>query len=213
MFIENIEVFRKKHKLSIPQFCKTTHIQVRQYRRYLKGAQKNLSIRDAVMLTASFPNELNINKLLGMIGKEKLFLHPDFPSFYYSNDPKQDYEKAEIVFKKFYIETASEFIKPEHTLKLLAAMTSPCDNAEIWLPTGENMYYLMNCLREIKMLKYKDFGIPSQTVMLHFQRKRMITRFSDLCEYERLFNSGGLYLLSELIYLNEKRDFGIIPGF
>lgn len=211
MFIKDIENIRKTHELSIPQFCNAAHIQVRQYRRYLKGTQKHLSIRDAVMLMAAFPNELNINRLLGMIGKKDILLHPDFPSFSFVCDLKQNYEKGEKSFINFYIAAAFEFFKPVSAIKLLATMTSNCDKTGIWLPTTENMYYLMHCLREIRRLKYKDFRIPSRTVLSHFLRNRLITRFSDLCEYERLFHSGGLYMISELVYLNEKKDFGIIP--
>ena len=71
------------------------------------------------------------------------------------------------------------------------------------------MYSLMYSVREIRKLKLSRFGIPSQTALTHFQRKRLVTRFSDLCEYERAFLSGGLYLLSELIYLSERNNYGI----
>jgi hypothetical protein len=158
---------------------------------------------------ASFPEELNVNNLLGMDGRKGLSLSPNFPILRFG-DSKMDYEKSEKTFSKFYIDTAYEFFNPVDAIRLLAAMTSPCDKLKIWLPTAENMYYLMYSLHDIRKIKFKDFKIPVRTVLSHFQRNRMITRFADLCEYERLFNSGGLYLLSELLYLNEKRDFGII---
>ena len=208
MFAKKIEKFRNRHKLSVLQFCSAAHLPVSQYRSYLYE-KKYLSIKDAVMLMASFPEELSINNLLGMNGEKELILSPNFPIFRFGNS-KMDYEKSEKTFRNFYIHTAYEFFNPANAIRLLAAMTSPCDRLKIWLPTAENMYYLMYSLHDIRKLKFKDFKIPARTVLSHFQRNRLITRFTDLCEYERLFNSGGLYLLSELMYLNEKRDFGII---
>ena len=170
-----------------------------------------VGINGSAAVMASFPEELSINNLLGMNGKKGLLLSPNFPIFRFG-DSKMDYENSEKTFRNFYIDTAYEFFNPENAIRLLAAMTSPCDRLKIWLPTAENMYYLMYSLHDIRKLKFKDFKIPARTVLSHFQRNRLITRFTDLCEYERLFNSGGLYLLSELMYLNEKRGFGIISG-
>ena len=211
MFAKKIEKFRNRHKLSVLQFCSAAHLPVSQYRSYLYGEKQYLSIKDAVMLMASFPEELSINNLLGMNGKKGLLLSPNFPIFRFG-DSKMDYENSEKTFRNFYIDTAYEFFNPENAIRLLAAMTSPCDRLKIWLPTAENMYYLMYSLHDIRKLKFKDFKIPARTVLSHIQRNRLITRFTDLCEYEGLFNSGGLYLLSELMYLNEKRGFGIISG-
>ena len=211
MFAEEIETFRNQHKLTVLQFCSAVRLPVSQYRSYLYGEKHDLSVKDAVMLMGSYPDELNINKLLGMINKKGIDLSPEFPSFRFSNDPKLDYEKSEKVFKKFYIDTAYKYFRPLDAIQLLSAMVSLCNKEEVWLPLTENMYYLMHTLQNIRMLKFADFEIPARTVLSHFQRNRLVTRFSDLCEYERLFNSGGLYLLSELLYLNEKRKFGIIP--
>ena len=98
---------------------------------------------------------------------------------------------------------------------LFSAMSMPWDGNEIGLPFMENMYSLMDRLRIIRKLKFTQFSIPSQTVLSHFQRKRLVTRFTDLCEYERAFDSGGVYLLSEIMYLNERKKYGIMlcpPG-
>ena len=209
MFAKKIDKFRKKHKLSIPQFCKAGHIQITQYRRYLKSETESLLIKDAVMLMASFPEELNINSLLGMIGSRELLLDEGFPLFGFSNDSKQDYDQNEKYFRKFYCDAAFRIFKPLDAIELLAAMTSRCNKYEIWLPMAENMYFLMYSLRKIRKLKFTRFQLPVQTVLTHFQRKRQITHFADLCEYEGGFDSGGLYLLSELMYLNERRNLGI----
>lgn len=209
MFAKKIDRFRKKLKLSIPQFCKAGHIQITQYRRYLRNDTESLLIKDAVMLMASFPEELNINSLLGMMGSRELLLGEGFPSFGFSNDPKHDYDQNENNFRKFYYDTAFRIFKPLDAIELLAAMTSRCNKNEIWLPMAENMYYLMYSLRNLRKLKLTRFEPSEQTVLAHFQRRRLVTRFIDLCEYERAFDSGGLYLLSELMYLNERRDFGI----
>ena len=210
MFAEEIETFRNQHKLTVLQFCSAIHLPVSQYRSYLYGEKRDLSVKDAVMLMASYPDELNINKLLGMLDKKEIGLRPDFPSFRFSNDPELDYEKSEKVFRKFYIDTAYKYFSPLDAIQLLASMISLCNEEKIWLPLTENMYYLMHSLRKIRKLRFSDFEIPARTVLSHFQRNRLVTRFSDLCEYERLFTSGGLYLLSELLYPNEKRNFGII---
>ena len=212
MFTEEIETFRIRQKLTVLQFCSAAHLPVSQYRSYLYGEKQNLSVKDAVMLMASFPDELNINEMLRMIDKKELVLSPAFPSFRFSNDLGKNYERSEKVFRKFYIDSAFAYFSPLDAVKLLAAMISLCNKEEIWLPLTENMYYLMHSLKDIRKLKFTDFEIPPRTVLSHFQRNRLVTRFSDICEYERLFNSGGLYLLSELLYLNEKRKFGIIPS-
>ncbi len=210
MFTEKIENFRIQHKLTVLQFCSAAHLPVSQYRSYLYGEKQNLSVKDAVMLMASFPEELNINRLLGMIDKKGLVLSPAFPSFKFSNDLIEDYERSEKIFRKFFTGTAYAYFSALDAIRLMTAMISLCTKEEIWLPLAENMYYLMHSLRGIRKLKFTDFEIPPRTVLSHFQRNRLVTRFSDICEYERLFNSGGLYLLSELLYLNEKRKFGII---
>ena len=208
MLAKKLERFRKKHNFSIPQFCAAGHIHITQYRRYLSG-HYHLSVKDAVMLMASFPKELDINTLLGMITGKRLFLEDGFPSFRFMDDPKQDIDQTERIFTKFYFDTALRSFSARDSINLLAAMTSLCCRSELWLPLAENMYSLMYSLREIRKLKFSGFGIPSQTALTHFQRKRLITRFSDLCEYEGAFHSGGLYLLSELMYLNEKNNYGI----
>ena len=209
MFAKKIDRFRKKLKLSIPQFCKAGHIQITQYRRYLRNDTESLLIKDAVMLMASFPEELDVNTLLGMITRKRLFLADGFPSFRFTDNPKQDYDQTERIFTKFYFDTATGFFSSRDSISLLAAMTSLCCSSELWLPLAENMYSLMYSLREIRKLKFSSFGISSQTALMHFQRKRLVTRFSDLCEYESSFHSGGLYLLSELMYLSERNNYGI----
>lgn len=208
MLAKKLERFRKEHNFSIPQFCAAGHIHITQYRRYLSG-HYHLSVKDAVMLMASFPEGFDINTLLGMITGKRLFLANGFPSFRFTYDPKHDYDKTERIFTKFYYDTASGIFSPRDSIDLLAVMTSLCSRSELWLPMAENMYSLMYSLREIRKLKFSSFGISSQTALTHFQRKRLITRFSDLCEYEWAFRSGGLYLLSELMYLNERNNYGI----
>lgn len=209
MLIENIENFRKSHLLSIDKFCEKVHIQERQYRRYLKGNQNNLSVRDALMLSASFSEEININKLLELAEEQNLFLRPGFPSFGFSKDPKLDYENSERIFRQYFLDAVYKLFQPTYAIKLHAAMVSLCDKTKVWLPLSENMYSLMYTLRDIRKIRFNDFDIPYQTVLSHFQRKRLVTRFADLCNYERAFDSGGIYLLSELMYQNEKRHLGI----
>ena len=106
------------------------------------------------MLMASFPEELNINSLLGMMGSRELLLGEGFPSFGFSNDPKQDYDQNEKYFREFYCDTVFRIFKPRDAIELLAAMTSRCNKNEIWLPMAENMYYLMYSLRNLRKLDY-----------------------------------------------------------
>ena len=168
MFTEEIETFRIRQKLTVLQFCSAAHLPVSQYRSYLYGEKQNLSVKDAVMLMASFPDELNINEMLRMIDKKELVLSPAFPSFRFSNDLGKNYERSEKVFRKFYIDSAFAYFSPLDAVKLLAAMISLCNKEEIWLPLTENMYYLMYSLRNLRKLKFTRFEPSEQTVLAHF---------------------------------------------
>ena len=92
---------------------------------------------------------------------------------------------------------------------VLASFLQPCNDDKIYLPMTDNINYLMENLRRIRKIKYSVFPSPKRTVIAHIQRSMLPVRFSDICGYERIFRSGGIYLLSELMYLNEREKIGI----
>ena len=209
MFSQEIESFRIRKGLAIKEFCAISRIGVPQYSEYLHKRNHFLMTADAVKLMAAFSNEININTLLQWIDQKPLTLSERFPLLSFSCDLKADHEKSEQVFRTFQVLTAFKTFAERDAIRLLAAMIHPWNRSEIGLPVRDNMYYLMYCLRDVRRIKFTKFGIPAQTVLTHFQRKRQVRRFTDLCEYERAFKSRGIYLLSELIYLNERNGFEI----
>lgn len=209
MLDSEIEAFRKQKGLSVNQFCELTHIRDRQYKNYLNRSKAYLSVKDAVRLMAAFPDDLDINSLLIMCGRKPLKLAEDFPRLCFSYNEEYDRRESEVLFRRFYVKTVLKLFSPAEAITLLNAMAVPWNSADISLPFMENMYSLMDCLRIIRKIRFTKFSIPAQTVLSHFQRKRLITRFGDLCEYETAFGSGGVYLLSELMYLNVRKEYGI----
>ena len=209
MLDSEIEAFRKQKGLSVNRFCELTHIRDRQYKNYLNRSKAYLSVKDAVRLMAAFPDNLSINSLLIMCGRKPLKLAGDFPRLCFSCNEEYDSRESEVLFRGFYIKTVLKLFSHKEAITLLNAMAMPWDPADIGLPFMENMYSLMDCLRIIRKIRFTKFSIPAQTVLSHFQRKRNITKLGDLCEYEAAFGSGGAYLLSELMYLNVRKGYGI----
>ena len=209
MFSEEIEAFRNKKGLSVKEFCEVSRIIFSRYSKYQHGYFRFLMIADAVRLLAAFSGEIRISTLLKWTDQRPLSISRDFPEFAFSCDDEADYERSDAVFRQFYIQTVYDVFPLENSIDLLAAMAPPWDRSVIGLPVLYNMYSLMYTLRKIRKIRFSGFSIPAHTVQMHFQRRRLITRFTDLCEYERAFESGGLYLLSELMYLSDRRRFGI----
>lgn len=209
MFSSEIEAFRNRKGLPVKDFCEVSRISFSRYSRYQHGYFRFLMIADAVRLLAAFSGEIRISTLLKWTDQRPLRLSRDFSEFAFSCDPDSDYERSDAVFRKFYIRTVYDVFPLENSIDLLAAMAHPWDRSVIGLPVLYNMYSLMYTLRNIRRISFTGFSIPAHTVQMHFQRRRLVTRFADLCEYERSFESGGLYLLSELMYLNDRRRFGI----
>ena len=98
---------------------------------------------------------------------------------------------------------------PDDAISILASFLQSCSDDSIYLPMEDSMNFLMSNLKRIRKIRYSDCTSPRNTVVSHFQRAVRPVRFSDICGYERLFRSGGIYLLSELMYLNEREKIGI----
>lgn len=209
MIFESIESFRVHKKMSVQDFCEITQISPSRYSKYKHGSFQFLMISDAVRLISAFTGEINVNILLKWTGEKPLPLSGKFPEFAFAYEPASDSGKTEQIFRRFLISTAFDVFKPEEALKLLAGMADPWNRSEIGMPSRENMYTLMYSLRDFREIRFTDFSISPRTVLAHFQRRRLLTRFTDLCEYERSFVSGGIYLLSELMFLSMKRHLGI----
>lgn len=209
MIFESIESFRVHKKMSVQDFCEITQISPSRYSKYKHGSFQFLMISDAVRLISAFTGEINVNILLKWTGEKPLPLSGKFPEFAFAYEPASDSGRSEQIFRRFLISTAFDVFKPEEALKLLAGMADPWNRSEIGMPSRENMYTLMYSLRDFREIRFTDFCISPRTVLAHFQRWRLLTRFTDLCEYERSFASGGIYLLSELMFLSMKRHLGI----
>ena len=209
MLSEKLESFRIRKALSIKEFCEKTTMGMPQYSKYIHERKIFLSVKDAVKLLAAFPDDITVNTLLSWIEHKPLHLSSRFPRFGFSYNEEYDREETEKIFRKFYIKTVIELFDPGEAIMLLNAMVMPWDGNTIGLPFTENIYALMDCLRIIRKTRFTKFSIPAQTVLTHFQRKRLIIRFGELCEYERAFKSGGVYLISELMYQNMIKEYGI----
>ena len=209
MIFESIESFRVHKKMSVQDFCEITQISPSRYSKYKHGSFQFLMISDAVRLISAFTGEINVNILLKWTGEKPLPLSGKFPEFAFAYEPASDSGKSEQIFRRFLISTAFDVFKPEEALKLLAGMADPWNKSKIGLPKTENMYSLMYTLRAIRKIRFTDFCIHAQTVLTHFQRRRLPSRFTDVCKYESAFESGGIYLLSELMFLSMKGHLGI----
>ena len=204
-----IESFRMKQGLTVKEFCTLCHISRPQYSEYITGKNRYLMIIDAVRLLAAFPEKITVNKLLKWSGEKRLTLSREFPQILFSENAQADYKETEAVFTNFVIKTAFNLYAPADAIMVLASFLQPCNDDEIFLPMTDNINYLMENLRRIRKIKYSVFPSPKRTVIAHIQRSILPVRFSDICGYERLFRSGGIYLLSEIMYLNERKKIGI----
>ena len=204
-----IESFRMKRGMTVKEFCTLCHISRPQYSEYITGKNRYLLITDAVRLLAAFPGKITVGKLLRWSGEKRLNLSRDFPQIIFSGNTQTDDKETETVFKNFVIKTAFDLFAPADTVRILASFLQPCNDDEIFLPMTDSMNYLMENLRRIRKIKYSAFPLPKRTVIAHIQRSMLPVRFSDICGYERLFRSRGIYLLSEIMYLSERKRLGI----
>ena len=204
-----IEAFRKELGITVKDLYFLSHIKQPQFSKYMTGRNRFLSITDAMKLLAAFPEKLTINKLLKMTGEKPLLIGKEFPKIIFSENKKMDREETETVFKHFITYTAYDLFTPIDAIKILSSFLQPCNDDELFLPMKNTMICLMSNLMIIRKKKYSDFNSPRRTVISHFQRSFLPVRFSDICGYERLFRSGGIYLLSEIMYLNERNKIGI----
>ena len=204
-----IESFRMKQGITVKEFCALCHISQAQYSEYVTGKNRYLSITDALKLLAAFPGKMTVNKLLGMSGERRLKLSREFPKILFSEQTHTDNSETEFVFMKFITKTAFYLFAPADAISIVSSFLQPCSDDKIFLPMEDNMNCLMSKLRKIRKIKYSDFKSARRTVISHFQRDKLPVRFSDVCGYERIFRSGGIYLLSEIMYLNEKKKIGI----
>ena len=204
-----IESFRMKQGLTVKEFCTLCHISRPQYSEYITGKNRYLMIIDAVRLLAAFPEKITVNKLLKWSGEKRLTLSREFPQLFLSETAQADYKKTEAVFNNFVIKTAFNLYTPADAIMVLASFLQPCNDDKIYLPMTDNINYLMENLRRIRKIKYSAFPLPKRTVIAHIQRSMLPVRFSDICGYERIFRSGGIYLLSEILYLSDRKKLGL----
>lgn len=204
-----IESFRMKQGLTVKEFCTLCHISRPQYSEYITGKNRYLLIPDAVRLLAAFPGKITVGKLLKWSGEKRLALSRSFPHIFFSGNTQTDDKETGTVFKNFIIKTAFDLFAPADAVKILASFLQPCSDDEIFLPMTDSMNYLMENLRRIRKIKFSAFPLPKRTVIAHIQRSMLPVRFSDICGYERLFRSGGIYLLSEIMYLSKRKKLGI----
>lgn len=204
-----IESFRLKQDMTVKEFCILCHISRPQYSEYITGKNRYLMIIDAVRLLAAFPEKITVNKLLKWSGEKRLTLSREFPQLLFSENAREDYKETEAVFDNFVIKTAFNSYAPADAIMVLASFLQPCNDDEIFLPMTDNINYLMENLRRIRKIKYSVFPSPKRTVIAHIQRSMLPVRFSDICGYERIFRSGGIYLLSEILYLSDRKKLGI----
>lgn len=204
-----IESFRLKQDMTVKEFCTLCHISRPQYSEYVTGKNRCLLIPDAVRLLAAFPGKITVGKLLKWSGEKRLALSRSFPHIFFSGNTQTDDKETETVFKNFVIKTAFDLFSPADSVKILASFLQPCNDDELFLPLTDSMNYLMENLRRIRKIKYSVFPSPKRTVIAHIQRSMLPVRFSDICGYERIFRSGGIYLLSEILYLSDRKKLGI----
>ena len=204
-----IESFRLEQGLTVKEFCTVCHISRPQYSEYITGKNRHLLSKDAVRLLAAFPGKLTVSKLLRMSGGKQLKLSREFPKLFFSEKTQTENNETETVFRRFIIRTAFNQFAPADAICILASFLQSCSDDSIYLPMEDSMNFLMSNLKRIRKIRYSDCTSPRNTVVSHFQRTVHPVRFSDICGYERLFRSGGIYLLSELMYLNEREKIGI----
>ena len=195
--------------MTVKELCSLSHISQSQYSKYINRKKEHLSISDAVRLLAAFPGKLSISKLLRMSGGKQLKLSREFPQIIFSGKTQTEKQETENVFRRFIIRAAFNQFAPGDAINILASFLQPCSDDSIYLPMEDSMNFLMSNLKRIRKISYSDCTSPRNTVVSHFQRAVRPVRFSDICGYERLFRSGGIYLLSELMYLNEREKIGI----
>lgn len=204
-----IEAFRLKQGLTVKEFCFQSHISQPQYSEYITGRNRFLYITDALKLLAAFPKKLSVNKLLKMTGEKPLKLSNEFPGIMFSKNKQTDDTETEKVFMNFIAKTAYDLFAPDDAICILSSFLQPYNDDEFFLPMKDTMITLMSNLMRIRKKKYSCFNSPRNTVVSHFQRSSLPVRFSNICGYERLFRSGGIYLLSEILYLNERKKIGL----
>ena len=195
--------------LTVKEFCTVCQISRPQYSEYITGKNRHLLIKDAVRLLAAFPRKFTVSKLLRMSGGKQLKLSREFPKIVFSEKTQTENQETDTVFRKYIIRTAFYQFAPADAICILASFLQPCNDEEIFLPMEDSMKFLMLNMKKIRKIRYSDCSSPKNTVVSHFQRAVRPIRFSDICEYERLFRSGGIYLLSEIMYLNEREKIGI----
>ena len=209
LFSTKIESFRMEQGMTVKELCSLSQISQSQYSKYINRKKEHLSISDAVRLLATFPGKLTVSKLLRMTGGKQLKLSREFPRIVFSEKTQTENKETETVFRRFIIRTAFNLFAPDDAISILASFLQPCSDDSIYLPMEDSMNFLMSNLKRIRKIRYSDCTSPRNTVVSHFQRTVHPVRFSDICGYERLFRSGGIYLLSELMYLNEREKIGI----
>lgn len=209
LFSTKIESFRMEQGMTVKELCSLSQISQSQYSKYINRKKEHLSISDAVRLLAAFPGKLTVSKLLRMTGGKQLKLSREFPRIVFSEKTQTENKETETVFRRFIIRTAFNQFAPADAIKILASFLQSCNDEEIYLPMEDSMNFLMSNLKRIRKIRYSDCTSPRNTVVSHFLRAVRPVRFSDVCGYERLFRSGGIYLLSEIMFLNEREKLGL----
>lgn len=209
MFADNLESFRLKIGLSVKDFSVVSHISPSQLTRYRNGSSQILSLHDSIKLLASFPGDITIAKLAEMTN---IYPVPDvgkFPEFTYVRTAYDTVYRSNKKIRNYILNSVKNSFNDSDTVKVLSAIccqenllsTEFMRYYPIWKHiTDESQFMLMNCLRTIRDIKMVDIPIPYNNITKHFNRSNHISSFADLCCYENIFSSGGIFMLFEMMF-------------
>lgn len=207
MFAESIDIFRKNKGLTVAEFCEVTRLSEAQYTRYRSGAAPFLQINDAARLLAGFPDDINVSALCRMCEIPAPKIDGSFTSL--SFFVPHGFYKSNKRIRRFVLGSFRHRFDVTDFADLYGSLTCDIDffSDEVIrldvIPrfiTRFVMYSFMYTLRTVRGLTANHYDLPSSTVNAHLQRRTRISRFSDLCMYERKFDSGGVFLFLEMLY-------------
>ena len=216
MLAQELDFFRKNKKITVRDFCEITGIPAAQYNRYRSGSAAQLQINDAAKLLAGFPDDISIPVLCRMCEIKTPKLSAGFPQFSFA--VPNGFYKSNKRIRKFIVDTLQSKFSPSAAGAVLDAVTTDVDifsddvirqNSIPFFITQSSQYSLMQALKSIGNLKTEDISLDSSTVNFHFMRRNRIQKFSDLCIYERTFDSYGIFLLMEMLFSTNRSGINI----
>ncbi len=207
MFAESIENFRKNKGLTVAEFCEVTRFSEAQYNRYRSGTSPFLQINDAARLLAGFPDDISVFSLCRMCEISAPKIDSSFTSL--SFFVPHGFYKSNKRIRRFVLSSFRRRFDMAVLADLYGSLACDIDffsDEVIRLGTIArfitrfSLYSLMYSLRTVRGLTANHYDLPVATVNAHLQRRTRISRFSDLCMYERKFDSGGVFLFLEMLY-------------